>query len=678
MTYFESVEAVIRQHAQGQTGEQRIDCPNCQSGQSQGETLGYNADTGVYACFRPECDVRGNFKRKNSEKKLKAAFIWDKSRIVSEHGYPTRKQIQPTNIRVDMFGNWLNDYRDQSGEIRQIQMVNPEKVPGKSDKYFLSKEKNDGVGFTGAAYRIEGSDKSACICEGPATGWSIHHATGATVYCVGGCKNFKHVVPWVKPKYKKVVVCADAGNGEADARKVAQEYNVLFAVPGIPGTDFNDMAIDAGLDAVKTVLDNAKVPGKADGVKVPDGINAADLLKKIFPDPKWAVEGILMEGLNIMGGKPKAGKSILALNLCLQIALGGKALQVIPVERGTTIYLALEDVQRRLKERIGRMLEFDPAPENLFLFTEWPRLGEGGARALHKILADNPDTRLLVIDTLAKIRPPQKSNGNLYSDDYAVIDAFKKIADKHRVAVLIIHHLRKMEGEDVFDTFSGTLGLTGAADGLMVMRRNGTGQMIFSLRGRDIEEQEYVLEFDPWMFGWKIAGKAVDVQSTDEKQKIFDCLKESGRAMTPKQITETTGLDHQYVRKNLPKLCEDGTLKKEGYGKYTYIDKGNSSNSGNSCNTGNSGNSCESVADTCPSVAGGDSDRQQFKTSNDGAFSGSVASVASVPGICGNSCRYADLENMTCIFELITGGDDTATPIERAAENCPAGKGVKS
>ena len=119
-------------------------------------------------------------------------------------------------------------------------------------------------------------------------------------------------------------------------------------------------------------------------------------------------------------------------------------------------------------------------------------------------------------------------------------------------------------------------------------------------------------------------------------------LKDADGPMTPKQITEATGLDHQYVRKNLPKLCEDGTLKKEGYGKYIYIKDRNTGNTCNSCNTGNSGNSCESVADTCPSVAGGDSDRQQFKASNDGAFSGSVASVATVPPECGNSFQYAE------------------------------------
>ncbi|MGD9825093.1 AAA family ATPase [Desulfobacter sp.] len=633
----EAIQAAIAGKTPNAAGDVRGDCPKCEG--KQRDTLGVNTTTGAYHCFR--CDFRGNYlKEKRAAKKPMAQFLIEQAIPVGSHPYTEKKQIRPDKILQDKHGNWVLPFQDSEGHLQTIQFINPEGV-----KNFLGKVKNNNRGFKGAAHIIEGSKDTIIFCEGCATGWSIHHANGAMVFCCGSKGNLDPVLAWAVGKYpdSRKIVAGDndkSGDGQRVGSAAARKYKVLFACPGTIG-DFNDMAIDAGLDAVKNVLDNAVAPGPDDGVKIPDGISASDLLEKVFPDPKWAVKGVLPEGLTILGGKPKAGKSILALNLCLQIALGGKAMQSVPVERGTTLYLALEDVQRRLQDRIGKMLEYDPAPKNLLLFTEWPRLGEGGARALDKVLTDNPDTRLLVIDTLAKIRPPSKSNGNLYSDDYQVIDTVKRLADKHEVAVLIVHHLRKMEGDDVFDTFSGTLGLTGAADSLMVMRRNTAGQMILSLRGRDVEEQEYVLDFDPIMFSWKITGKAVDIKSTDERQKLFDCLKAADGPMTPKQITEATGLDHQYVRKNLPKLCEEGTLKKEGYGKYTYINKGNSGNTCNSCNTGNSGNSCESVADTCPSVAGGDSDRQQFKASNDGALSGSVAIVATVPPECGNNCKYA-------------------------------------
>jgi hypothetical protein len=672
----EAIQAAIAGKTPDAGGEIRTDCPNPKCDGGQRDTLGVNINTGAYHCFR--CNDRGNYlKGDGADHKPLAQFLYDKARKVLTQPYVHKKQIQPREIRVDVYGNWLVPFMDQAGQLQTIQFIKPD-----DSKLFLSKAKNNGVGFKGAAHIIEGGTDTVIWCEGIATGWSIHHATGAMVYCCGSKDNLDPVMAWGVGRYpdSKKIVAGDndkSGDGQRVGSAAARKYKILFACPGVNG-DFNDMAIDASLDAVKKVLDNAGEPGPDDGVKIPDGINAADLLKKVFPDPRWAVKGVLPEGLTILGGKPKAGKSILALNLCLQIALGGKAMQVIPVEQGTTLYLALEDVQRRLKDRIGRMLEFDPAPDNLLLFTEWPRLGEGGAKALDKILTDNPDTRLLVIDTLAKIRPPSKSNGNLYSDDYAVIDTLKRIADKHEVSVLIVHHLRKMEGEDVFDTFSGTLGLTGAADGLMVMRRNGTGQMILSLRGRDVEEQEYVLEFDPWMFSWKIAGKAVDVKSTDEKQILFDCLKDADGPMTPKEIEDTTGLRGHYIRKTLPALLKEGTVQKLKRGQYQYINIGNNGYNGNIGNIGNIGNNPDDSPRLSPELfppdTTGNNCREQLKGSNDKGSGAIVPNVPNVPIPCGNNCKYADLEKMVCIFELITGGDDEPIPLDRAAKNCPARK----
>jgi RecA-family ATPase len=118
---------------------------------------------------------------------------------------------------------------------------------------------------------------------------------------------------------------------------------------------------------------------KQESVYNMNGISAADLMKREFPEPKWAIPKILPEGLNILGGKPKMGKSIICLNLGLAIASGGKAFGSIDVEQGTVIYFALEDTARRLQKRIKQMLVDDEvAPEKLILFNECPRMKEGG------------------------------------------------------------------------------------------------------------------------------------------------------------------------------------------------------------------------------------------------------------------------------------------------------------
>src|SRR5918995_4663655 len=134
-----------------------------------------------------------------------------------------------------------------------------------------------------------------------------------------------------------------------------------------------------------------------------NAVRATELLAIEFPEPRWIVPGIIPEGTTILAGKPKMGKSWLAL--------GTKR-----VERGAVLYLALEDNPRRLQSRLKKLLAGGAAPEGLELATEWPRLGDGGLDALEAWLNTHPDARLVVIDTLAKFRTGQTGK-NLYKED---------------------------------------------------------------------------------------------------------------------------------------------------------------------------------------------------------------------------------------------------------------------
>jgi hypothetical protein len=464
----------IRQAAAGRSGEFRIICLSCQGGSDHEECLCINADTGTYVCKRATCGIKGNFKHNTTEKKLKAAYIWEKSRIVPEHSYPTLKQIHPSIMRVDMFNNWLNDYRDQHGNIQTVQMVNPEKVPGKPDKYFLSKEKNSGVGYTGAAYRIEG-DPDAYVCEGPATGHSIHEATGATVYCVGGCSNFKHVVPWVMQKHKKVVVCADAGNGEADARKVAQEYRLPFAVPGIPGTDFNDMAIDAGLDAVKKVLDNAKVPG-------PDADTTGPRFKLVkYSDIKmkpadWLVYQLFeRDSLNLLFSDPGGAKTFLAIDVACCVATG-KDFHGRFSYQGPIVYIAGEGqngiARRYMAWGIRHGYDLDPAP--LFLSLMPAGLCDADQvdfviEAVQAVADEYGNPVLIVMDTVARNFGPGDENST--KDMTAFIAGVDKIREQFRSCILLVHHT----GHADKSRGRGSMALKGALDTEYRLEKDETG-----------------------------------------------------------------------------------------------------------------------------------------------------------------------------------------------------------
>jgi hypothetical protein len=306
---------------------------------------------------------------------------------------------------------------------------------------------------------------------------------------------------------------------------------------------------------------------------LPRGITAAELMEMDFPEPKFAIPDILTEGLSIFAGKPKMGKSLFALNCGLAIAMGGVALGKVQVDPGEVLYLALEDTARRLKSRISQMLvNGSGRPDLLHCFTEWPRMDQGGLEVLDKKIASMPELRLVFIDTYQLFKPVSKvrQNSSPYEQDYQHINLIKKVADRYCIAICLIHHLRKMEADDVFDTISGTLGLTGAADCLLAMTRTVRGAVLH-VRGRDIDQTEYALEFNKELLSWNILGKADEILNTRQQQQVVDCLIEHGEPLSPGEISELLGIKVSYIKGLMPKLIRSGRIEKIGHGKYRNI-----------------------------------------------------------------------------------------------------------
>src|SRR5215213_6219563 len=294
---------------------------------------------------------------------------------------------------------------------------------------------------------------------------------------------------------------------------------------------------------------------------IPTTFTATELLDMELPEPKFAVPGILAQGLGILGGKPKTGKSWKVLDLGLAVAYGGRALGSIKVEQGDVLYLALEDTARRLQDRLKKLLaDRQVAPERLTLACEWPRMDEGGMEMLHAWCQEHPEARLIVIDTLARMKP-RTAGKDLYTEDYRTGEILKKLADEHSVALLGVHHLRKMESEDPLDLLSGTLGLPGAADTGLILRRP---------RGRNV------------------VGDAEEVLISEERQKIRGAICAADGPMSPKEVSEATGLPHGSVKVMLPQMVETGLLSKAGTGKYIInsVNRTNLVNPVNSVNRG--------------------------------------------------------------------------------------------
>jgi len=309
---------------------------------------------------------------------------------------------------------------------------------------------------------------------------------------------------------------------------------------------------------------------------IPRSISAAELAKMEFKEIRWTIPDILPEGLSILAGKPKIGKSIFSYNICFDASLGAEALGKIPTKKSKVLYCALEDNLRRLETRMRTMQRTHQQPgDNLYFLTEIERMGSGGLARLEREIK-RIEPQLAVIDTLAQFRPAtSRRNSTAYDTDYQTISAVKAIADKHSIAILIVHHQRKMSADDIFDTLSGTLGLTGAADTLLVLARTGSGQADAELHvtGRDIESNSFALRFDQSLLRWDLIGKADEVKATQQQQAVLNCLKEADEPLSPKEIAELTGQQTSYVKKTLPKLLKAGNIQKEGYGKYIYNNK---------------------------------------------------------------------------------------------------------
>jgi hypothetical protein len=187
----------------------------------------------------------------------------------------------------------------------------------------------------------------------------------------------------------------------------------------------------------------------------------------------------------------------------------------------------LEDNERRTHKRLNQMLGGALWPEKLELFYEWPRIGEGGEEALNRYLDAHPGTELVVIDTLKMIRPRTNDNRNAYDVDYEAVRPLLEIANKRRVAFLVIHHLRKREADDPLDEISGSTGLTGGVDGVTVLtRERGDADAFLYVTGRDIEEDRKVaFTFDSNIVMWQLRGDAAEYQLSKSRQEIIEALK---------------------------------------------------------------------------------------------------------------------------------------------------------
>lgn len=248
-------------------------------------------------------------------------------------------------------------------------------------------------------------------------------------------------------------------------------------------------------------------------------VDGETLLARPLLPTAYLIDNLLGKGLYVMAGASKIGKSWLALWLCMQISTG-RAVWDFQTEQGTALYLCLEDSENRIQNRLHSIVEEDSDLSGLHFATQAQTMALGLELQIEMFCMEHPDTKLVVIDTLQKVRDSSKDAG--YANDYTELGRLKTLADTLGITILLIHHLRKTADADPFNMISGTTGITGVVDGSFVLtkdRHTGKAQMLCT--GRDIPERELSLAFDGETHLWTLLADSEIAEPDDLEKLVF-------------------------------------------------------------------------------------------------------------------------------------------------------------
>lgn len=249
-----------------------------------------------------------------------------------------------------------------------------------------------------------------------------------------------------------------------------------------------------------------------------DGETLADME---LQSSKFCVDTLLPQGVTILGGAPKVGKSWLVMDLCVRVA-NGEPIWNLQTHRGTTLYLCLEDPLYRVQERLNRVTE-DP-PANAFFATVSDKLGDGLCEQIQSFVEEHPDIKLIAVDTFQIIR--ENSTDASYANDYEEVQKLKQLADDLKISLLLVHHLRKQGDSDPLNKISGTTGISGAVDAVFVLdkdKRNGSSATLVCT-GREIEDRELELKFSKETCTWNLVADSIENPEVILPQEILSLI----------------------------------------------------------------------------------------------------------------------------------------------------------
>ncbi|MGV0068573.1 AAA family ATPase [Mycobacterium colombiense] len=460
------------------------------------------------------------------------------------------------------------------------------------------------IGDAGTVYVVEGEKDVDSI-----------RSIGGVAVCSAMGAGKAHLANW-KPLHGKnaVIIADDDEAGYTHAQQVSEilaGHASVVIMKAAVGNDVSDhIAAGKKLDELKPL------PSLLDSLS----FSSEWLEQQTFPDLETIVPGLLVEGVTVLAGPPKVGKSFLVTNIALAVASGGKALGCLDVEQRPVLVLALEDGQRRLQSRY-RDINGGPLPPGITFITK-----ATPAECL-LVIAEYLERYghlkpLIILDTLGKVKPQKQSGQESYLVDYELGGKFKALVDAYPGSgMLVIHHTRKADAADFVDLVSGTQGIAGSVDSIVTLaRKRGETDAVLSVTGRDVVEGEYALTVDQRM-AWRLDGQGLDEAAQrlidrhdqaeqerrvarlgPEMKKVLALINERG-TVTAEQIAFKFDLKPNRVGQITTRLVEGDFIVRGDRGEFqslAYAANHSSTCGGASGATGESGVSGESVAPLTP------------------------------------------------------------------------------
>ena len=308
---------------------------------------------------------------------------------------------------------------------------------------------------------------------------------------------------------------------------------------------------------------------KRNGQQAPQDTALDDLSTMDFKPITFFVPNLIpAEGITLVCSKPKVGKSWLLYDLCISATMDRDVLGDRRPAQGCALYLALEDSLRRLKARGEKLIPVWAGtwPKGCRVATTWRRVDQGGVDDIRdwvvRVRGQGNLIACVAVDVLKMIRPMGQERKSAYDRDYEALTGLRDLAKELGIAIIVAHHTRKAQADDLLDMVSGTLGLSGAADTILVIERQSTGGFVVDVRGRDVEAQQLAATFDKETCRWNVGGDASEMRRSETRNAIGEALREAGEGMSPREVGDETGLKPATVRVTLMRMVRDGEAKK--------------------------------------------------------------------------------------------------------------------